>query len=314
MVVRNVTGSVVTDLNNAADNYGLSADKMYVLDGRERIIATYAGSDIIDFRHNAQQNGTVSVYAGSGNDTVYGDTGTQYVYDGSGSDYLSLGKGNDAIGVGYGDDIYIGGADPDLLMFYWTNFDGYEGAYTDNRTDITADLAITTRQDFGIYGHDIIIGFEQIKGGNGDDTFKGNSQANVLRGMGGDDTLIGREGKDTLNGGVGHDYMSGGQGTDKYYYASINDGGDSINLFSHLDKFVFEGVGFGNLFSGVLSPGQFLSRSDSSAATTSSQRFIYNTTSDTLWYDANGNGAGGKTMIAHMLHDLTVSYNDIIIV
>ncbi len=313
MVVRNVTGSVVTDLNNAADNFGRSADQVIVLDGREHVIATYASNDTIDFRHNAQQSGTVSVYAGSGDDKVYGGTGTQYVYDGSGSDYLDLGVDSDAIGVGYGDDIYIGGPGEDLLMFYWTNFDGYEGVYTDNKKGTKVDLEITTRQDFGIYGHDIIIGFESIKGGNGNDTLKGSAHSNTLRGMDGNDRLIGREGNDTLNGGVGHDYMSGGQGVDKYYYASTNNGGDSINLFSRLDKFVFEGVGFGNLVSGVLGQNEFIA-STGSAATTPWQRFIYDTTHDALWYDSNGNGAGGKVLIAHMLHDSTVTHDDIIIV
>jgi Ca2+-binding RTX toxin-like protein len=313
MVVKNISGSVVTDLNNAADNYGRSADQLNVLDGRERIIATYASNDIIDFRHNAQQNGTVSVYAGSGNDIVYGDTGTQYCYDGSGDDYLSLGVGNDAIGVGYGNDIYIGGQGADLLMFYWTNFDGYEGAYTDNHTDITVDLAITTRQDFGIYGFDQISGFESIKGGNGDDTFKGTAGANELRGVGGDDTMFGRHGNDTLNGGIGHDYMSGGKGVDKYYYTRTQEGGDTITHFSIRDKFVFESLGFGNIATGTLAANAFLS-STSNEATTWSQRFIYRTTDDSLWYDSNGVGAGGKVLIADMLRDSIVTHDDIIIV
>jgi Ca2+-binding RTX toxin-like protein len=313
MVVRNVIGSVVTDLNNAADNYGLSADRIYVLDGRARNIATYGNNDLIDFRQNAQQNGTVSIYAGSGNDIVYGDTGTQYCYDGSGTDYLNLGVDNDSVGVGYGNDIYIGGQGTDLIMFYWTNFDGYEGAYTDNRTDITVDLALTSRQDFGIFGHDIISGFENVKCGNGDDTAKGNGGANGLYGYGGNDTLYGRSGSDTLDGGTGHDFLLGGKGVDSYYYAAIEDGGDSINRFTSLDKFVFEGAGFGNLVSGVLHQNEFLA-SGTGAATTPWQRFIYNTSNDTLWYDSNGNGAGGKVLIAHMLHDSTVTYDDITIV
>jgi Ca2+-binding RTX toxin-like protein len=313
MVVKNVSGSVVTDLNNAADNYGRSADQLYVLDGRERTIATYASNDIIDFRHNAQQNGTVSVYAGSGNDIIYGDTGTQYCYDGSGNDYLSLGADNDAIGVGYGNDIYIGGQGADLLMFYWTNFDGYEGAYTDNHTDITVDLGLTTRQDFGIYGFDQISGFESIKGGNGNDTFKGTAGANELRGVGGDDRMFGRNGNDTLKGGVGHDFLSGGNGIDEFYYVGPQDGGDTISGFSVYDKFVFESLGFGNILPGGLNASAFLS-STTNEATTWSQRFIFRTTDDTLWYDANGVGAGGKVLIADIKIDAVVTHNDIFIV
>ncbi len=314
MVVRNVIGHVVTDLNNAADGYGLYADKVIVLDGQVGIIiATYAKNDVIDFRRNAQQNGSVDVFAGSGDDKIYGNTGTQYCYDGSGRDYLNLGADNDGIGVGSGNDIYIGGEGVDLLMFYWTNFDGYEGRYTDNRTDITVELNITTRQNFGIYGYDIINGFEDIKGGNGDDTFKGSAKNNSLRGVGGDDTLFGREGNDTLNGGTGHDYLSGAQGRNKYNYTNYREGGDTILTFNSLDKFEFESAGFGHVGKGVLAASRFHS-SESGAATTASQRFLYQTTNDTLWFDSNGTGAGGKVIIAHMWQDTSVTHDDIIII
>jgi Ca2+-binding RTX toxin-like protein len=314
MVVKRLQGSVVSDLNNASDNYGLSADQIFVLDGRERIIATYASDDLIDFRQNAQQNGTVSVYAGSGNDTVYGDEGTQYVYDGSGSDYLQLGIDNDTVGVGSGDDVYDGGSGVDLLMFYWTNFDGYEGAYTDNRTGIAIDLAITTAQDFGIFGFDIIRGFESVKGGNGNDVIRGTSGSNSFRGVAGNDVFYGRDGNDTFQGGLGHDIIVGGNGADRFYYEAVAESGDYIRYFESVDYLVFNGVAFGNLRTGTLAASAFHSGT-TNEATTTSQRFLFRTTDDTLWYDSNGSASGGtRVLVADIQHDANVSHLDILIV
>jgi Ca2+-binding RTX toxin-like protein len=314
MVVKRLQGSIVSDLNNASDNYGLSADQIYVIDGRERIIATYASDDLVDFRQNALQSGTVAVYAGSGNDTVYGDEGTQYVYDGSGSDYLELGVDNDTVGVGYGDDIYDGGAGVDLLMFYWTNFDGYEGAYTDNRTGIAIDLAITTSQDFGIFGFDIIRNFESVKGGNGNDVARGTSSNNSFRGMAGNDVLYGRDGNDLFQGGEGRDKIIGGHGADRYYYETLAEVSDSVRQFDSSDLFVFSGSAFGNLASGTLAATYFHSGT-TNEATTASQRFLYRTTDDTLWYDSNGSSSGGtKVLVADMVQESNVTHLDILIV
>jgi Ca2+-binding RTX toxin-like protein len=298
MVVKRLQGSVVSDLNNASDNYGLSADQIYVIDGRERIIATYASDDLVDFRQNALQSGTVAVYAGSGNDTVYGDEGTQYVYDGSGSDYLELGVDNDTVGVGYGDDIYDGGAGVDLLMFYW----------------IAIDLAITTRQDFGIFGFDIIRSFESVKGGNGNDVARGTSSNNSFRGMAGNDVLYGRDGNDTFQGGEGRDKIIGGHGADRYYFETLADVGDSIRQFDSSDLFMFDGSAFGNLVNGKLASTYFHSGT-TNEATTASQRFLYRTTDDTLWYDSNGSSSGGtKVLVADMVQESNVTHLDILIV
>jgi hypothetical protein len=60
-----------------------------------------------------------------------------------------------------------------------------------------------------------IQGFENVIGGQGNDTLTGDGLANVLQGGGGNDILVGLDGADTLDGGAGGDLLSGGNGTDR---------------------------------------------------------------------------------------------------
>ncbi len=314
MVVKRIQGAVNGNLNNSQDHYGNDADVIYVLDGQPHEISTFANNDIVDFRQNAFQNQTVAIFTGFGDDIVYGSTGTQYVYDGSGNDQLYLGEGIDTIGVCPGNDIYDGGSDKDLLMFYWTTYEGYEYGYSDNRTGVSVDLAITTRQDFGIYGFDIIRNFEAVKGGNGNDIIRGTSGDNEFTAVAGNDIIYGRDGNDFLRGGEGYDKLIGGKGADKYYYDTVAECHDLVRQFEAADSFVFNGAAFANLVTGTLATNAFHSGT-SNVATAASQRFIYRTTDDTLWYDSNGSASGGtKVQVADMQYDSVVTHSDIIIV
>jgi Ca2+-binding RTX toxin-like protein/protocatechuate 3,4-dioxygenase beta subunit len=58
--------------------------------------------------------------------------------------------------------------------------------------------------------------FENVLGGDGDDSIIGNAKANVLKGNAGNDFLDGQGGDDTLTGGPGGDSFAGGLGDDTY--------------------------------------------------------------------------------------------------
>jgi serralysin len=222
MVVRRITTGGEYFFN------GTAADTITVAEGYGSYIWTFEGNDVIDFRtFNDTGGGANAAYTGAGNDTIYGNSSTQYIYDGSGNDYLDLGADGDTVGAGYGDDTYIGGSGSDLIMFYWTNYDGYEeaGAYSTNSQAITLDLAITSRQNLGRYGSDLVLGFENTKGGHGDDHFYGTSGENGLDGQQGDDWLYGRDGSDTLVGRSGKDRM----------YAGNNDEDRDVIRYSEMD-------------------------------------------------------------------------------
>jgi hypothetical protein len=57
---------------------------------------------------------------------------------------------------------------------------------------------------------------------------------------------------------------------------------------------------------------QFQSRIDKKAQD-NDDRFIFRTTDNTLWFDANGKQQGGLTMLARLESDATLTFHDIFI-
>jgi hypothetical protein len=80
------------------------------------------------------------------------------------------------------------------------------------------------------------------------------------------------------------------------------------------DRFQFSASGFGGgLVAGALAANQFQSRADN-LAQDADDRFIFRTTDNTLWFDADGNGAGAAVMIADLHVLATVTAADIFII
>ncbi len=205
---------------------GAGTDKVSVLfEGQPHSynIYTYDGSDVVSTVKSNVHNLNAAVL-GAGNDSFTGGNASDTVFDGSGDDRVDLGGGTDLVRVGAGNDSYMGGAGSDFVSFGFATFDGL-GMAINNATGVRCDLAISTRQDFGLFGKDVISGFENIDGGDGNDIFLGDSSANALYGMSGNDKLFGRLGDDKLNGGNGNDVLSGGRGAD---LLQGEGGGDSI--------------------------------------------------------------------------------------
>ena len=65
---------------------------------------------------------------------------------------------------------------------------------------------------------------------------------------------------------------------------------------------------------GALDPAKFVVRADN-LAQNSVQRFIFNTTDKTLWFDSNGNLTGGLTMVVDLQSTAaTLSSTDILLI
>jgi len=144
------------------------------------------------------------------------------VTDTGGNDTLIGGEGNDNLSAGQGNDVIRGGAGAgrDIANYQ------YEAAA------LVIDLNLTTRQDTGGAGMDLILGCEDVHGGQSGDRITGDNNANHFEGYGGNDTLIGGQGDDTLNGGsdggTHADRLSGGAGQDRYNGGN----GDDILVWS----------------------------------------------------------------------------------
>jgi Ca2+-binding RTX toxin-like protein len=219
--------STISLINGAEGNLARRADVSDGGAGTDRIsvvfetqahsygIFTYGGSDFVSTTKSNTLNLNAALL-GAGDDSFAGGKASDTVYDGSGNDKVSLGGGMDMIRVGGGDDIYDGGLGNDFVSFGFVSFDG-QGMTTSNSSAVTCDLSLATRQDFGIFGRDIITGFENVEGGDGNDTISGTRYDNALYGISGDDRLFGRSGNDSLNGGGGNDLLAGGSGADTFY-------------------------------------------------------------------------------------------------
>ncbi|MBA3525775.1 MAG: M10 family metallopeptidase C-terminal domain-containing protein [Sphingomonas sp.] len=148
-----------------------------------------------------------------GHDSLAGNGGNDWLDGGSGNDSLAGGIGNDRLDGGNGDDTLAGGNGYDAAMYLYAP------------AGVTVDLSLTTAQNTGGAGIDMLSSIEDVSGSEFADTITGNSFNNFLSGRGGDDTLVGGAGADRLRGGAGADRMSGGTGKDIYY---VDDAGDVV--------------------------------------------------------------------------------------
>jgi len=152
---------------------------------------------------------------------------------------------------------------------------------------------------------------DTITGSNGKDILSGSSGNDSLSGGTGNDALYGNLGSDTLIGGGDLDYLSGGAGNDSFVFNSPTLGLDTIADFIVAeDTILVKASGFG----GGLTPGAIASTRFviGSAATTSSQRFIYNQTTGALSFDVDGSGVTPAGQIATLGSNLGLTNKDIV--
>ncbi len=320
-----------------------SQDIVYALDDDDVVFTTRAftavyGGDGLDFLANIG-TGTASLYGGADNDTMHGGTIADLLMGDDGSDFLVGGEfdyntarttrsvvarngeasGNDDLQGGNNTDALYGLDGADTLLGGNGN-DGFIGT-----TNITvpgdgdiAPISFTIKSGlFGGSGNDYLdggLGEDYLDGGSGNDELDGGNDNDMLLGGSGVDEVYGGKGNDTLRGGTGKDVLDGERGSDRYQYLSTGEGGDVITQFSSADFFVFKGSAFGGLPAGVLNSERF-SLGTSVLAKETDDRFIYNTATDSLWYDSNGSTSGGtRVMIAEMDNNASVQFTDILII
>jgi Ca2+-binding RTX toxin-like protein len=138
------------------------------------------------------------------------------------------------------------------------------------------------------------------------DYLTGSSSADIINGGAGNDFLFGFDGNDQLTGGLGSDQLTGGLGNDQFIFNSLSEGIDTITDFTRTgDRIVVSKSGFGaglssNTVGGAINSNQFIASTSDvpGSAMTSSTRFIYNTLTGGLFYDADGSGAAAAVQFA----------------
>ncbi|MGL5075394.1 MAG: calcium-binding protein, partial [Waterburya sp.] len=264
---------------------------------------------------------TAYASGGAGNDTIIGGGYDDSFDGGEGNDLINAGGGDDYVYTNAGIDTVIGGGGNDT--FYFDRFSATDAltiSYTDINNGTVSDgsqfrgfesLYVTTGS-----GNDTInitVGATSILSGAGSDRVSSSAQDDYLFGEEGADSLKSNGGNDTLVGGSGIDTLTGGSGQDNFRFENPTDGFDRLDDFNVNDDLI-EVFGFN--FDGGLVEGSSISVDQfviGSAATDSSDRFIYDNTTGALFFDVDGNGSTAQLQLATLNTGLALTNQDIVV-
>ena len=301
--------------------------------GEQGLIAVVTGDVVATdiFVDNGSSGGN-TINGTSGNDSLVGSADSDRLNGFAGNDTLDGMGGADTLDGGLGDDVYIVRADGDTIVADAGGIDtvvavtaGFEewtlGAGLEN-----LDIDDSGVEDYGASG----------TGNELNNVIRGGANGGTLSGLGGNDLLIARgaqpwnvtwlyggDGADTLRGGDWSTEMDGGAGDDVLIGAGDNDvavGGDGADSFvfqgsfhaiadfaSGTDKLRFDGT----VFTDIGASGNFVAGDArfhaGTAAHDADDRIIYDAASGDLWYDADGNGAQGATLVARFVSNVVAT-------
>ncbi|MDF5711331.1 MAG: calcium-binding protein [Nostoc sp. S4] len=282
-----IDGGKGDDLLTVESFYGISGGITTTFNATTNKGEITAGNNSVSYKNIERLNITGTDY----NDNIVGSNGNDTLFTGSGgNDTIDGGTGNDLLSVDF----------RNATTGITTTFNA-----TTNKGEITADTRLVSYQNIeglNISGTDYN---DNIVGNNGNDTLDGNS---------GNDTLKGGNGNDVLIGGSGNDSLYGGAGTDTFVFNYFTEGVDRLYDFNATNELIqVSAAGFGGgLSAGVLKTSQFRI---GTSATTTSQRFIYNSTTGGLFFDSDGSaGAFTQVQFAQLTTGLSLTNNNFVIV
>jgi Ca2+-binding RTX toxin-like protein len=228
--------------------------------------------------------GIEGLVGGAGNDMIVGNAATNYLYGG---------EGNDQIWGGAGSDAHIGGNGTDYAR--------YDDA---NHGNLTLRLDAASLNVGAAAVGDTYTGIEGLVGGLGNDVIVGNASNNSLFGGGGADYIDARAGNDT---------MSGGAGSDRFVFATALNAANNVDTIADFAHAVDDIVLSQAIFAGI---GVTLDASEFQIGLTDSatDRIIYNNITGQLFYDSNGNAAGGMTQFATVTAGTVLDIGDFVMV
>ncbi|GAB6845309.1 Ca2+-binding RTX toxin-like protein [Methylorubrum rhodinum] len=242
-------------------------------------------------------------WGGAGNDLLQGNAGADRLEGGEGGDRLEGGAGDDLLVGGAGNDTLEGGTASDTA--------DYGAARQAVRVDLngvreTVGGKVVVHHASGTeIGRDTFVSIENVVGGMRSDMLIGNAVANRLAGNNGDDTFKGGGGADTLTGGAG---------ADRFVFDTkpgANDADRITDFTVGTDKLWLDDDVFTGLKAGLLAEGRFHA---GRAAHDADDRLIFDARSKSLFYDADGTGAGAQVKIATLDKVASLSASDFLIV
>jgi Ca2+-binding RTX toxin-like protein len=175
---------------------------------------------------------------------------------------------------------------------------------------------------FGGLGNDSLYGgdgADSLVAGVGNDFIKGGAGNDKLYGNEGNDTLYSSEGNDLIDGGAGNDWLIGdsqkdtlvgGAGNDVFEFYLEGLTGRYADQLSDFkvgeDKIYLDDANYNRI---TITASNF-DKGTITSATLAGQYYIYNTSNGTLYYDADGNGAGLGIAICTLTGKPNISVSD----
>ncbi|MDX2273920.1 MAG: calcium-binding protein [Hyphomonadaceae bacterium] len=314
--VYELTDIIHEDAGGTGTDYAAVSANNYVMVANLEAIAMFGAAVVAT--GNALGNSMQGNNAAA--DTLSGLAGADFLYGQIGDDTLLGGGDNDTLEGGAGADLLDGGAGNDSMIG-----GGGNDTYIVNAVgDVTTETASTGGVDLvkSSVTHTLGTNLENLTlttsaaingtGNTRPNIITGNNGVNTLSGLDGADTIVGGAGGDTIIGGVGKDTLTGGIGGDKFVLnaAAVAGNADTITDFTHnsdkiqLENSVFTALGAAT---GTLANTKFWV---GTGAHDADDRIIYDNVSGKLYYDANGNVAGQKVLIATLDAGLTITNTD----
>jgi Ca2+-binding RTX toxin-like protein len=262
---------------------------------------TGSGTTIVGSKFNDFLNGGIGkdvLVGGFGNDTLNGAGGNDSLTGGTGSDTFNITIGTDTIlDLGLDKDILkvSSNATASITMkAAWTATPDTSNEGTVNIT--TKGLLVNVADSAGSKGYSI------TNLGKGS-TLVGSAFTDTLKGGTGIDEIVGGSGDDLIFGNTGNDILTGNDGNDIFVFNSSPNKSHNVDTITdfapgvdklEVSKSVFKAFNS----TGNLNNDAFNSGAGVSSASDSNDRFIYNSSTGALYYDADGNGRSAPIQIA----------------
>ena len=244
--------------------------------------------------------------AGVYNLTVKGTNAADKIFDTVNSHATLIGgKGIDTFNVTGTDTITdLGNGGGDILKVATS---GVANATIDTAWLATADTINNGTTNITTAG--LVVNLSAVTKGTSGYKITDTGGATKLTGSALGDLIIGGTGNDTLVGGLGIDTLTGGKGNDLFVFNSKPNSTSNIDKLTdfvhdkdHLQfsKTIFTGIRTtaGTSDGKTLNVSEFVSSTKATSGTTANSHLIYNSTSGTLYYDADGIGGGAAVKLA----------------
>jgi Ca2+-binding RTX toxin-like protein len=264
-------GDIIVEVSNGGKNDTVVTSVTYALTTKSRVEQLQTS----DITSTKAMNLTGNEFA----QTIIGNAGANRI-DGR--------AGADTMNGGFGDDTYIVDSASDVVIE--TAGRGTDKVITSSSFALSATAEVETMQTSGASTTTNI-------------NLVGSNTAQSILGNNGSNRIDGKEGADTLR-------SFGGEDTFVFSTTLISSNIDTIVDFDTVrDRFALEADIFTGLANGKMSAEQFVANT-SGVATTADHRIMYETDTGRLFFDADGNGAGGRKQFAVVTPDLALNADD----